>query len=50
LTSKSPEKFSLDLTIAFKVHTARQSLSLFLLLLKREKVLQPQQCFEVMQL
>jgi len=32
-------KFSLDSIIAYKVHTARQSLSLFLLLLKREKVL-----------
>jgi len=37
--SKSPEKFSLDLIIASKVHIARQSLSLFLSLFKREKVL-----------
>ena len=39
LTSKPPGKFSLDLIIASKVHTARRLLSLFLLLFKREKVL-----------
>jgi len=39
LTSKSLENFSLDLIIASEVHTARQSLSLFLSLFKLEKVI-----------
>jgi len=39
LTSKLPGKFSLDLITAPKLHTAEQSLSLFLLLFKPEKVL-----------
>jgi len=51
LTSKSSEKFSLDF-IASKVHTARQSLTsaCFYRYSSGRKFIQPQQCFEVMQL
>jgi len=50
LTSKSPEKFSLDLIIAFKVHTARQPSACFYRYSSGRRFFQPQQCFEVMQL